>query len=311
MSSIDPLVSIIVPFYNPGEYFQELIESLKRQSYSNIQIILVNDGSDNKSSQQALAFAAEDSRVVLVEKENGGVASARQAGLEVSTGDYIIHADADDFVPRTAIFKLVTKALLDNADVVVGGYRVSYSSKEIDVFAEDVSYCEFVKGLIDGRFHGSLSNKLIRAELCKVVSFEVGLNYMEDKLYLARVLRPAKREISYLNEVVYIYRQNALSVTYNLSSVSIQSSIKVVEHIVDEYADCFNDSFLELMLNKQRAFAIFQMAKNSINVYEASDWRLVLDTKIPAKYRFAVILVRFRILWPFQLIKYFKARKLL
>lgn len=285
----EPTVSIIIPFYNPGDYFEILLESIAAQTYKHIQVVLVDDGSKSDFNRMAKNFVELASNRLLVTKKNGGVASARQAGLEVCTGDFIIHADADDFLPEDAIEKLVKKMQATNADVVIGGYIIKYDKQESYIgISESENYWGFVEGLLSGKYHGGLWNKLIKKELYNSIRFESSLNYMEDKLILAKIFRNGPYTISFLNEPVYYYRKNSGSVTYNLSLSSIQSSVAVVDKIYNLYIGCLPIELLSNMVDQIRAFEIYQSAKLGVNVYSAKDSVLLKNNKVDFRYKLAI-----------------------
>ena len=290
---IRPSVSIIVPFYNPKSYFNELLESISNQSYQNIEVILVDDGSDAIYNDIARTFVESHENRILITKQNGGVALARQAGLEASTGEFIIHADADDILPESAIESLVKIMLINNADIVVGGFIIKYKKKDKYVGVDkNESYWGFVEGLIDSKYHGSLCNKLIRKELYSSSSFEPNLNYMEDKLILAKILSLGPYNISYLNEPVYIYRQNSESATYKLSMDSIVSYVAVTDKIIGLYKGVLKDETIDKVAKNKRVFEIFQNAKKEKNIFSNEDIYLISDDDVPLKFRLVLCLLK-------------------
>ena len=114
-----PLISVIVPVYNMQDYLETCMNSILGQTYENLEIILVNDGSKDSSPQMCDAFAEKDSRIKVIHKENGGLSSARNAGLDVATGDYIGFVDSDDSI-RPNFFELLYDNLVKtDADVSV------------------------------------------------------------------------------------------------------------------------------------------------------------------------------------------------
>src|SRR5690606_35951186 len=141
-------------------------------------------------------------------KVNGGVASSRNYGVNMATGDFIIHHDADDFMPEKAIELLIKKAEETKADIIIGNYNVicGASINEISQMFNG-SWNQLVEGLVNGNFHGGLWNKLIRRRLYENLSFVNDINYMEDKLMLIKILVTYKPTIYYINEIVYNYIQ--------------------------------------------------------------------------------------------------------
>lgn len=125
---VKQLVSIIVPIYNVERYLRKCLESIKAQTYMNIEVIMVNDGSTDNSPLIAKEYEDKDGRFRLVHKKNGGLSSARNFGLEYVTGEFVAFVDSDDFLADAYVEKLLN-AFDDNTDVVIGDY-VIYSQKD-------------------------------------------------------------------------------------------------------------------------------------------------------------------------------------
>lgn len=115
-------ISIVVPIYNTSFFLNKCIESIVNQSYSKLEIILVNDGSTDNSLSICDSYASQDDRIIVISKENGGLSSARNAGLDVATGDFIGFVDSDDFVASDMYEQLLDAILASNADVAECGY---------------------------------------------------------------------------------------------------------------------------------------------------------------------------------------------
>lgn len=130
-SSNDPLVSVIIPVYMVQEYLDQCIKSVVNQTYKNLEIILVNDGSKDKSPEICERWKELDHRIRVIHKDNGGLSSARNAGLKVATGFYVAFLDSDDWLHPDCYRTVVNRAISTNADVV--GYDIfeSYSNETI------------------------------------------------------------------------------------------------------------------------------------------------------------------------------------
>lgn len=113
----EPLISVIVPVYNAEKYIEKCVASIRAQTYRNLEIILVDDGSCDRSGELCEAFALEDSRIVVIRKENGGVASARNAGLDAMHGDYVGFVDADDWIDPEMYEVLLQRMIAENAQI--------------------------------------------------------------------------------------------------------------------------------------------------------------------------------------------------
>ena len=118
-----PLISIIVPVYNVEKYLNRCIESIVAQTYTNLEIILVNDGSPDNSAQICESWREKDNRITILHKENGGLSDARNKGLEVANGEYVSFIDSDDFVHSLYIEALYTMCKNTNTKIAVCNFR--------------------------------------------------------------------------------------------------------------------------------------------------------------------------------------------
>ena len=115
-----PLVSVIIPVYNQESYVEKCLKSIVNQTYRNLQIIVVNDGSTDNSLIILNKYKKKDNRIVVLTKKNEGVALARKEGLQMAKGDYVAFVDSDDFLPKSAISELMEPARQYMVDVVIG-----------------------------------------------------------------------------------------------------------------------------------------------------------------------------------------------
>lgn len=122
----EPLVSVIVPVYNTEKYLEKCIGSLLGQSYGNLEIILVNDGSTDKSGRICEEYARKDSRVRVIHKDNGGVSDARNSGLRAASGTYLCFLDSDDYTEPGTVEHAVQVAETEKADAVIWSYYADF-----------------------------------------------------------------------------------------------------------------------------------------------------------------------------------------
>lgn len=126
MNSISPKISLIIPVFNTATYLEECLKSITSQSYSNIEIIVINDGSTDNSKQICQRFADSDSRIRFIDKENEGLSETRNCGIEHSSGDYLMFVDSDDYIEQNAIERLVNATDGGSVDYVIcGNYNLS------------------------------------------------------------------------------------------------------------------------------------------------------------------------------------------
>jgi len=231
------MISIVLPVFNGEKTIEQALECLGNQTFKNLEIIIVNDGSTDNTQEIVEKFTNRDPRFILINKENEGVASARNKGVEVASGEYIIHHDADDSRPTDSLEKLYKKAQEIDADIVMGDYAVINGDKSQRINQKfDGDSEDLIQGLLDGKYHAGLWNKLIKSDLSKSIAFEEGINYMEDKLLLIRMLlhRP---KIAYQEVIAYHYVQTPDSITNKLSVNSLVSMKKVIKRIENEFSE--------------------------------------------------------------------------
>ena len=131
-NSDNPLVSVIVPAYNAEPYIDKCIRSLTAQTYGNIEIIAVNDGSMDKSGAILDELAQQDRRIRCLNQSNQGVCIARNNGIDMAKGEYLLFVDGDDFLDPDYVEALVTTAMANDSDLVIGGYTIDDNTKLVE-----------------------------------------------------------------------------------------------------------------------------------------------------------------------------------
>ncbi|KNY26829.1 glycosyltransferase family 2 protein [Pseudobacteroides cellulosolvens] len=230
------MVSVIVPVYNVEKYIENCINSLIKQTYKNIEIILVDDGSTDKSGSICDNFCAIDNRIKVIHTQNKGVSAARNKGIEVSTGCFIQFVDSDDTIDENMTKRLV-QLMGKNIDLVICGYRIKqirgknrFLSKEIQpIFWGQFTKDDFVNNF--GKFLNNLIvnspvNKLYSASLIKGyrLSFPENISIGEDLIFNLEVINKSSR-IYITKEVYYNYinhNQSSLMLNYKKDFFSIQ-----------------------------------------------------------------------------------------
>lgn len=208
-----PFVSVIMAVYNAEPYIRRCLDSLQAQTLKDFDVILVDDGSTDNSLAIAEEYAQGDCRFRVYHKENGGVSSARQYGIDrlaEKGGKYSIHIDPDDWMEPQMLERLYQKAEEMKADMVICDYYQELSNKQV-LHKQDPKSEEPRKVLkvLFQRLHGSLCNKLIRSACYKEagISFPNGMNYCED-FYVNVCLLQKIRKVAYLSEAFYHYDNN-------------------------------------------------------------------------------------------------------
>lgn len=225
-----PKISIIVPVFNVEKYIYRSLDSLLSQTFTDFEIILVDDGSTDNSASICDDYASKDKRIKIIHKENGGVASARQTGTDAACGEYIIHADPDDWVEPTMLEELLARAEQTGADVTICDYYVSDNSGCRYVCQQPPNMdAESVLCALFHKLHGSLWNKLVK-RACYIqynLRFIPEVNYCEDVLIWVQLLQHPEVKIAYLNKAFYYYYQgNTDSITHSLTPQIITTTFK-------------------------------------------------------------------------------------
>lgn len=242
-------ISVVVPIYNVEKYIGELIESLQKQTLRDIEIILVDDGSPDNSGKICDRYAKNDDRIKVVHKKNGGVSAARNDGLAMASGEYIIFCDSDDWLPEDAFEKLYNEGKRTDADIVIGDVYLSKNGiNEYVKFYEKsfvTSERDFIDRLIQADFYktycpmpssqgpafgyGGPWNKAVKLNMLKKygIQFDTRVKgIFDDILYTAHILANANT-IAYLTEPVYFYRILPVSIThsYKQNALEINNAI--------------------------------------------------------------------------------------
>lgn len=218
-------VSIIIPMYNAKKYLKKCLGSVLGQTYKNLEIILIDDGSTDGSGKIADEYAKKDKRLKVIHQENAGQSAGRNRGLKLATGDYISFIDSDDEIELTFIEDLLA-AINNKTSLSVCGmnYRRLASNSAKNVYINPLpkhkneSKTVFVLRLLalDGRMYSSV-NKLYHVKTAKTCHFDESLNFSEDTNFVLDYLKKAKGEISFVLKPLYIYNFGTESSTVKSS----------------------------------------------------------------------------------------------
>ena len=226
---MEELVSIVIPIYNVEQYLEECIKSVIMQTYTTLQIILVDDGSTDNSGEIADNFVKEDKRIQVIHKKNGGLSDARNYGIELATGKYITFIDSDDYVENTYIEKLYNAIKKNNTKVSQCNIsKVNNQNEVIEEIGYNVNEVKNTKKMLKEIYsqhwieNTVVWNKMYLTELFKDIRYPIGKIH-EDEFITYKILYNVK-EIALVNEHLYNYRENVNSITrrkFTLSKLDI------------------------------------------------------------------------------------------
>lgn len=206
-----PSISVVVAVYNVAKWMCKNINEILAQNFHNYELILVDDGSFDESSAICYELACQDKRVRVIHRTNGGVASARQTGLVVTRGVYVIHVDPDDWCEPDMLEKMYRCAFEAQSDILICDFWMEFqngqSSKYFVQKPSSLDSTSLYFDLIHNKIYGSLWNKLIKRELLipNGIHFPEGLNYCED-LYVTAWCAALAKKVDYLPEALYHYQ---------------------------------------------------------------------------------------------------------
>jgi len=248
------LVSIIVPIYGVEEYLSVCIKSLIVQTYKNIEIILVDDGSKDMSSKICDDFAVKDKRIVVIHKENGGLVSARKSGLKVAKGKYIAFVDGDDWVSIDYINNLYTAALKYDAELVVSGHIREFFGKTLTILPRIES----------GHYNEEeIVNKILPIAIYNNNFFQHGIStYVWNKLFLKDKLNPFLEKI---NNNIVMGEDAALTYTYLFETKSL-AIITATDYFYRQRPNSIVKSVPKIEKEYLQLSLLFQHLKNNINL---------------------------------------------
>lgn len=202
-----PKVSVIVAVFQAVKTLRRCLDSIKNQTMTEWECLLVDDGSSDGSGKMCDEYASADARFRVIHKPNEGVAIARQTGIDSAKGDYVIFADADDWVEPDWLEKLYGKISTDEADMAICDYeRISSNHTEYWIGCPgSLDKDEYLRGLLAGHFWGALWNKLVKRDCYRLyVSIPPHMDYWED-LYITCQLLTKEIKITYVPQMLYHY----------------------------------------------------------------------------------------------------------
>lgn len=217
------LISVIIPVYNVEKYLAQCVTSVINQTYRNTEIILIDDGSEDNSGQICDTFAVKDSRIKVIHQENGGLSDARNAGMKVAVGDWILFLDSDDFMTTDCLEILIRAAQKKNADIVIGREKKFWNNDNCAVTERSGRYRVFngeqaVEHYFYRTIPGYACGKLYKKSVLDTLIFPKG-KLFEDAFTVYKFLNNAEIVVE-IADVVWFYRQREGSIVHSKFTLS-------------------------------------------------------------------------------------------
>ena len=217
----DPKISVIVPVYKVEQYIHRCVNSILKQSYTNLEVILVDDGSPDNCGEICEKYANEDGRVKVIHKENGGLSDARNTGTRRSNGKYIMYVDSDDWISQDCVELLYKSLIKTGADIsaglIIDAYNTSSGkSRKRSIMETNTDLYDVELALEELMYMHGFSNcafaKLYKRELFNDLEYPIG-KYYEDLATTYKLFSKSKKVVL-IKEVVYYYFQNENSIMH-------------------------------------------------------------------------------------------------
>lgn len=250
--------SVLVPVYNVEEYISECIESVLHQTYTNFELVLVDDGSPDKSGRICDDYAKLDSRIKVFHKENHGLIHTRRYAIEKASGDYYVFLDSDDKIKQDALETINRKILEYNCDCIIYGFERVLDGKTVSKVYDPIEklLCkkeEIYHIVFFSTDYNSMCRKAVKASVFHEIDYSpfYHLKYSEDLLQSLEIYKYSKT-IVFIPDVLYEYRMNMGSITHGSERMLVDYTIRenVFKYLKDE------PELSEEILNKYKDFCI-------------------------------------------------------
>ena len=258
MNKEKPLISVIVPVYKVEQYLHRCVDSILAQTYTNLEIILIDDGSPDRSGEICDEYAAKDSRIRVIHQENAGVSAARNAGLDACTGDYLTFLDSDDYLDDTLFDACVIEIRKHTPDLIDYGFRFVDANgaqkrtqmhtlpKHTPIYRSEIKarilpQLIHTKGM-DSDFPGAwITNKLFLSDYVKLyhIRFDPQIRLWEDGIFTIEYMQYVNVMVC-LDKVCYNYRDTVNSLSMRYDPDLYLYAIRIYEKYRAIYADAFD-----------------------------------------------------------------------
>lgn len=257
---MDPLVSIIIPVYKVEPYLRECVDSVLNQSYQNLEIILVDDGSPDNCPAICDEYAERDSRVKVIHKENGGLSDARNAGLKQVTGSYVMFVDSDDWIDKELIYELVSQmpyslaifgcTITEQCGSITNVVSTTKENKVVQYAKEP----EYMKRVLISSLLGYVCNKIYQREILLGESFS-GIRDREDLVFNLNLLKKVDC-FTLSKQNGYFYRQHESSLLHRSFNEAVPDYMRTVEALIDAFEGLSTENREELCNYALKAYLI-------------------------------------------------------
>ena len=305
-------LSLIMPVYNTSKYLNRCLDSILKQTYKNIEIICINDGSTDNSLEILERYASDDKRIKVIDQKNKGVSVSRNVGLDVATGDLVAFVDSDDAVIPDMYEVMIDNMISNDASIsacdvyrIKDGEIYDYGKNDSKIVLVENPILDF---LLNQNLQYVIANKVFKRDLIGNIRFDSTLTNSEDRLFLYEVYKNKPKAVKY-NCPKYIYYTNSESASNSVFSLKLESVIKSATIICDdilknyqEFSHEADEYMFENLIIFERKLALSANKKDYLDYYNNVRQRIIeLSTKITLnkKRKLEVLILKyFNFLYP-------------
>lgn len=232
------MISIVIPVYNVENYLLKCLDSCFTQSYVNIEVLAINDGSSDASGEILNSYAQKEKRLRVFHQANAGVVVARNIGIANAKGEWLMFVDSDDYIPEDSAKVLLETAIKSNAEIVSGILYNEYqgkSKKDRLLQSVGVSKCDRASALLSYQMHFSLSGKIFKSYLLNNIQTNSELKIGEDAFMVIQLCENANC-ITTIDNLVYCYVYRDSSVTHSPNKTAVESKLKFIILVIKYYS---------------------------------------------------------------------------
>lgn len=302
----EPLISIIVPVYNVQQYLSKCIESILNQTMKNFELILINDGSNDKSPEICDKYSLKDSRIEVIHKENEGVSIARNTGINISKGKYIVFADSDDYVDENWCYEMYKAIINNNKNMIMTGITIYNTRSNNNIINKlnlisDINISRIKKKdffiLYKKQLINSPCNKIYITKIIKDnnVRFKENLRLGEDLLFNLEYLKFMDEDIIILNKSLYNYiltdkesldnkYYEHLFEIYNKLYSELYAYMVLFNTDIKKYEVSFYSSYLSMLMrvlhntfNKENKTSFFHKINLNSKILRSKEFRMCIE----------------------------------
>ena len=267
-------ITIIIPVYNVENYLDECIQSVLKQTHKNFEIILVDDGSTDKSGCICDAYKEKDDRIQVIHKQNGGVSEARNTGMALAKGEYIAFLDSDDLV-HPKMYEFLLQAMIDyDADLVSCGYKTFCDEEELSnnftdmhryTFSKLEDRQDYLSNFLDGNFVHYVWKSLYKKEFLTGLRFEVGKR-LEDIMFNAKLSQKLSKRVV-IADKLYFYRIRSGSIMHSNPKFFLEQ-IDAMEYNITHFISCEKPAFVQKYIEYTMSLILTKRVERAL----VGDW---------------------------------------